>query len=382
MLDSLQKAFRYEIRSITHSWYKILLISFLPLFVFWFITSVFQHGVLRDLPLTVVDNDHSKLSELLLRNIEASPTIHIVSHATDIKEALYFIKKNAVYGVVIIPSHFEKDIFLQKKPQVTAMLNTQYILIGKILTSALNTVSTQSAAQIEFFKHLYEAQDIHTSLSSIIPIDIQITPFFNTYKNYYYFLVSALLPAIWQIFIVIAMLVSIGTLFKSKQTAYLFDTSGNTTATLIGMMLPYTLSFTLMGIGFVLYLFSHWVFQGSLSVLILGIFLTTVAYQIIALLLFSTVFDYARSLSLGAVYTAPAFAFLGITFPIYNMNGFALFWRDILPVSHYTQLQISQANYGINVWHELGTLGVLLSFWLLFIPVVWRFKHKLKGLRA
>jgi ABC-2 type transport system permease protein len=81
---------------------------------------------------------------------------------------------------------------------------------------------------------------------------------------------------------------------------------------------------------------------------------------------------------LGAVYTAPAFAFLGITFPIYNMNDFALFWRDLLPVSHYIQLQLSQANYGANIFMELDTLWTLLLFWLLFIPIIFLFKKRLK----
>ena len=83
-------------------------------------------------------------------------------------------------------------------------------------------------------------------------------------------------------------------------------------------------------------------------------------------------------MSLGAVYTAPAFAFLGITFPIYNMNGFALFWRDMLPISTYTQLQLSQANYGLSIWAEGDKLLTLLTFWLLFIPVLFLFKRRLK----
>jgi ABC-2 type transport system permease protein len=115
-----------------------------------------------------------------------------------------------------------------------------------------------------------------------------------------------------------------------------------------------------------------------MSLLIFGMFLTVVAYQSIALLFFVTGFDYARSLSLGAVYTAPAFAFLGVTFPIYNMNGFALFWRDLLPVSHYMQLQISQANYGANIFLETDILWTLFSFWIVFIPVILLFKKRLK----
>ena len=257
------------------------------------------------------------------------------------------------------------------------MLNTQYILIGKILTSALTSTIMTSSAQVEYVKNLVDIQIPNATINSIAPIGMQVTPFFNMHQNYFYFLVSALLPAIWQIFIVIATLVSVGIMFKEKKEIRFFKNSNYMAAKLVGLLLPYTIAYMALGTGYLFYLYSMWEFQGSMTILLLGMFLTVVAYQVIALILFVTGFDYARSLSLGAVYTAPAFAFLGITFPIYNMNDFALFWRDILPVSHYMQLQLSQANYGANIFLEVDKLLILCAFWLLFIPVVLIFKKRM-----
>jgi ABC-2 type transport system permease protein len=64
------------------------------------------------------------------------------------------------------------------------------------------------------------------------------------------------------------------------------------------------------------------------------------------------------------------------------MNGFALFWRDLLPISHYTQLQLSQANYGLNIWSEGDKLLTILAFFLLFIPVLILFKKRLRKVFA
>jgi ABC-2 type transport system permease protein len=146
------------------------------------------------------------------------------------------------------------------------------------------------------------------------------------------------------------------------------------------MLLPYTAAYMLLGVLYLFYIYGTlgWIFQGSFGVMIFGMFLTTVAYQGIALLFFVTGFDYARSLSLGAVYTAPAFAFLGVTFPVYSMNSFALFWRDMLPVAHLVELQISQANYGADIFLEVNKLLTLLAFWIVFIPVFIRFRTRLK----
>ncbi len=378
MLNALQKAFFYELKSIKNSWYKLFLITVLPLLSFILIIAIFRTGVVRNLPLAVVDLDRSKLSRLVLSSIEASATMQIAFMPNSAKEAIALAKESKVYGVIIIPANFSKDILLQKHPKVTAMINTQYILIGKILTSALTSTILYDSAALEYIKNLTDIQNPNSAMHAAVPIGMQVTPFFNRYQNYFYFLVSALLPAIWQIFIVIATLVSIGVIFKYKREEQFFRDTSYIGMKLIGLMLPYTLAFMILGMLYLFYLYSMWEFQGSFAILIFGMFLTVVGYQVIALFLFTLGFDYARSLSLGAVYTAPAFAFLGVTFPIYNMNEFALFWRDLLPVSHYMQLQLSQANYGANVFLEIDKLWTLSAFWILFVPVIFLFKQRLK----
>jgi len=377
MFQALNDAFLRELQEIKSSYYKLFLVSIFPLFSFFLVIAIFYQGVAFELPIAVVDNDKSELSKKLLFNIDASSTLKIVRETSSTKDAIGLVKSSKVYGVIVIPSHFERDVLVRVQSKVTAMLNTQYILIGKIITAALMESVAHSAGEVEFVQNLVSTQNSSLAMHTISPIGLQLTPFFNTYKNYFLFLISALLPAIWQIFIVVATIVSFGTLFKSGKEKEFFAHS-YITAKIIGKLLPYTFIYAFMGALFLFYIYGTlgWSFEGSFSVTLFGMFLTVVAYQVIALFFFATGFDYARALSLGAVYTAPAFAFLGVTFPIYNMNPLALFWRDLLPVSHYIALQISQANYGANVFLEIDKLLILSAFCLLFIPVVMRFKSR------
>jgi len=377
MFNDFSKSFFYELSSIGNSWYKLSLITVLPIVSFVLIIAIFYEGVVRDMPMAVLDKDKSRLSRMLLTNIDASSTIKLSNVSYSTKDAMSLVQSGKVYGIIIIPKNFSKDTLLQKQPHVTVMLNTQYILIGKILTSALTSTIVYSSAQVEYVKSLLNTQNPHSSMNSISPIGMQITPFFNTYQSYFYFLVSALIPAIWQIFIVIATLVSIGVMFKYKKEMEFFRDKSNISLKLLGLMFPYTIAYSLLGLIYLLYIYTMWEFQGSFIILVFGMILTVVAYQIIALVLFVTGFDYARSLSLGAVYTAPAFAFLGVTFPVYNMNSFAIFWRDMLPVSHYIELQISQANYGADIFMEIDKLLTIFAFWFLLIPVLYMFKKRL-----
>jgi len=379
MFKALNDAFIGELVNIKNSYYKLLLVTLLPLGSFALIIAIFYKGVAFSLPIAVVDKDKSELSRDVLFNINASPTLSIEYKLESVQEALSLVQSSQAYAVVIIPKNFYKDALLEKNPQLTLLLNTQYILIGKIIKAALLSSVAGAVGEFEYMKNLLSTQNSLESLYLVEPIKMQITPFFNTYKNYFYFLVSALLPSIWQIFIVIATVVSFGSLFKEKKEREFFH-SKYIEMQIIGKMLPYTLAYMVLGIGFLFYLYGTlpWHFEGSFAVMIFGMFLTLLAYQGVALFLFSTGFDYARSLSLGAVYTAPAFAFLGVTFPVSDMNSFALFWRDLLPVSYYMELQISQANYGADIFLELSKLSSLSLFLLLFIPVFIRFRMRLQ----
>ena len=214
MISALNEAFHYELKSIKNSWYKLFLISIFPLLAFVLISAIFRSGVVHELPIAVVDNDRSELSRMVVTNIEASSTMKIAYMPNSAKEAIDLVKSTKAYAVIVIPNNFAKDTLLQKHPSVTAMLNTQYILVGKIIMAALTSTLLQSSGEVEYVKNLVDMQNPEAALHAISPIGIQITPFFNMHQNYFYFLVSALLPAIWQICIVLAMAVSIGVMFK------------------------------------------------------------------------------------------------------------------------------------------------------------------------
>ena len=351
-MNDFFQSFRKEISIIMSSNYKIILLFIAPFITFTLIVAIFYKGVLEELPVVVVDNDHSKISRELINKLGDTKTLEIAYKVNDTHQAISLLQSTQAYAAVIIPYNFQRDIYTKRSPQVSVMLNTQYILVGKIIKSTLSSLMGKN------------------------PISLQVTPFFNLYQNYFLFLVSALIPAIWQILIVIVMLVSFGEVIKRGEEKEVF--AEHMVAKILGKAAPYTLYFTCVGALYLFYIYGTlgWEFQGSFGVTLLGMLCTVIAYQIIALFFLVVGFDYARALSLGAAYTAPAFAFLGVTFPAQSMNDFALFWKSMLPISHYVALQISQANYGADVVMEIPKLLHIMAFWILGIVVYWRFKRR------
>ena len=376
---SFSKAFFDELGAIKSSTYLFGLLTWIPLLVYVLIISIFHQGLLREMPIAVVDNDKSELSRRVSFMLDASSSLHVNHKTQTLLEASSLLRQSKVYGIIVIPPYFERNIYLKSQPKIEVMLNSQYILIGKSLNAAINTSLQTLAAQIDVAKNLAHTERFESAISSAIPIGLQVTPFFNTSQSYFPFLVSAIISAIWQVFIVIATIASIGMVFKRKEEEKLFE-DGDITATLLGKSFPYTIVFLLQGMLFLLYMYVYlpFGFEGSFAVTIFAMLLSVIAYQGIGLFLFVVGFDYARALSLGAVYTAPAFAFLGITFPKSDMPSFAQFWNDMLPIAHYMKLQIAQANYGASVIEMIPLLASIALFFLVWPLVIFRFKKHLE----
>ena len=118
--------------------------------------------------------------------------------------------------------------------------------------------------------------------------------------------------------------------------------------------------------GCFFYRFLGWQIRGSWAILAAGVVLTAIATAVMAVFLYALVDDLPRSLSLAAAYTAPSFAFLGVTFPATDMPVPALLWRSLIPVCHYIDIQISQMSRAAPLDAVSPHLAALLFFLALF----------------
>ena len=375
-------AARLELKAIRESWYMLSFLSWIPLVGFGLIVAIFVSGVPRELPIGVVDKDYSRFSRMQLSAIESSATLHINAYYDSVYEASAALREGSIYAIVIIPEHFEKKIRQGMQPAISIMLNTQFILMSKVLKSAFSSVLLKSAATLDFVQTLAEDQRPEMAKSAVAPIQIQITPFFNTYNNYFLFLVSAMLPAFWSILVMLTMVIGIGEMFKKgREKVWLESAEDSLSAAMLGKMLPYTVIQFIWGFIIVYFVYGvmPWPFAGSWLILAAGLFLTVVVYQLLAYAFYAIKYEYDAALSFTAVFTAPAFAAMGITFPLMNMEGVAVAWHDLLPISHYMHIQISQANYGAPLASVGTTFGALALFLLLTPLVYWRYKSSAKG---
>ncbi len=87
--------------------YLFCMVIFPIVVVILFFTSLMTEGVPTDMPVGIVDHDHSATSRQLVHKLDAFQTTKVVSHYENIAEARQAIQKNEIYAFLVIPKGTE-----------------------------------------------------------------------------------------------------------------------------------------------------------------------------------------------------------------------------------------------------------------------------------
>lgn len=351
------------------------LLGWLPLALFLMVWAVFSAGTGRDLPIGVVDLDHSALSRNLVRYYNASPTLETRAF-NSMEEASAALNHAATYATVIIPADFEKATLRGENPDVTTFYNSQYILIGKLVNSAITQSQSTFAAMVEAKgKMLHGTTIASQAAGQSVPVRFQLVPLFNNGTNYAQFLVSAIIPALWQIVIVASGMLSMA--LTDKRIGLENHFRQGLLASLGAKVIALTIPLWLLGVVFAtaMHFGLGWPMNGSWTLLFAGQGLMVLAGLAVGMLLYIGTRHPARAMSLVAGFTAPAFAFMGVSFPASEMPFLAQCWRAMLPVSHYITVQIGQFNYGATLAQMQSALFALAAFSVAWLLVILKLKR-------
>ncbi len=349
----------------------ILMLIVLPLLsfsVFWF---MFAEGVPKNLPIAVLDQDRSSLSRQMIRMVDSTSSIAIKHRVTSLEEGKQLILSGNSYALVMIPKNLEKDVLRGLSPSIVNFYNNEYLLAGSIISRDINSVVTTLSKSFNVSFRLKKGEMTATALNNIEPVRIVSHTLFNPYLNYFYFLAGTLQPTLLQIFIIAMTIFALGSELKEGTAASLLEASNqNIVFALLGKLLPYTLVYILLGIFMNVFLFT--VFKvpvaGSPGLILLSTIIFVLAYQAVGLFILALTANLRMSLSMAGFYSAPAFAFVGVTFPLVGMPFLAKVWSYLLPLTYYIKIFIDQSMKGAPIKVSLPQLAIMSCF-LIFIPL-------------
>ena len=343
----------------------ILMTLILPLLSFGILWAIFHEGVPRDLPIAVYDADNSAMSRRLARMIDATPSIQVFCKVPDINAGKKLILSGKCYGLIVIPKNMEQDVFSGRAPHVVGYYNNQLMLPGSIISRDMRYAVGTLSAGLNMRLRQKKGEMTMAAKAHLEPIHVESHTLFNPYMNYMYFLLNTLLPTMLQIFVITVTVYALGIELKEGTAKnWLQSSGGSTFKAITGKLLPYSMVFFLLGlfINTFLYRYLGVPLKGSVWFIMIATFFFILAYQSVGLLLVTATANLRLATSFAVFYSAPAFAFVGITFPIMAMPLLGKIWSGILPLTYYLKIVIDQSMRGAPIIVSFPSLMVLVVF--------------------
>lgn len=362
-----------ELRWILRRRMVVFMTIIFPLLIFYALTGVFGTGLPVDLPVAVIDNDHSALSRHILRMVDATPDVKITDQVEDIANGRNLILQGRVYAVILIPLNLERDVKAGRRPEVVFFYNNQFMTIGSIVSRAINTALSTAAAEISVSALTRNGILPALALAAATPIPVQQSALFNPTLNYIYFLLASFIPTILQIFICATSAYSVGLdRYRTVGLGTLHRLGGTLGTALLGKTLPYTAVFFLTLTSADLYLFGRLgaPFNGNLLCLAISSAMFIISYQLLGILFALLAKDLAQALGIAGLYTAPSFGFVGISFPKAAMGWFAKAWGAQLPLNWYMEVRLDQTLRGASLHSSAKPLSIQLIIVMVLLVLV------------
>lgn len=352
---------RREWRWLLHDRVALTLIFGVPLFAFVVLSAAFSHPVMRGLGVVVVDEDRSEFSRAFVEQVASSPNLAIVDRTGDLASAARAIRSGDAIAAVYIPANFERDLKAERRPQVVAFYNQQFLTAAGVASSSLSdSLSAATKTAME------GAAPKPVRIGSLVPETIALV---NPGRNYAQFLLRTLLPMVIHIVIALAGGYSVGSEFRRRSMrAWLKCAGGNPNVALAGKLAPLFAIFFLIMLSVPLILEGIFgiAFRGDVAMVVAAGSLLVIGYLALGALLQLLLRDLATGLGLTGLIVSPAFGFAGVGFPILAMNAFATAWGAILPVRWYMAVLLGQAARGLPLQDSARPFAALAGLAALF----------------
>lgn len=356
---------RRELTRLAHQPMYFVLMLVLPVVSFAFFALLFNKGVARDIPIAILDQDHTSLSRKVTQMIDDTATALVAYEVQDMAEGERLVREGKIMAVVLVPPFFEKNILSNSQTRVEAYVSGTNITVNGLLSKDIQTAVTTFAAGIQIQLLTKQGLTERQAMAQLMPVRFNKHVLFNPYINYGYYLSPSFMPMMLLIFVVMATIFAIGTELKYGTAREWIDTAdGSVGAALLGKVLPVTVFMFLMSLAMFIIIFKvvGVPLNGSLTVILVSTLLFIMSYQAIAVFIISLLANLRLSLSIGGGYSVLAFTFSGLTFPIMAMWPAMRYLSRMFPFTYYTDIFVDQMLRGAPVIYSLPDMGYMALF--------------------
>ncbi|MCA0930920.1 ABC transporter permease [Lutimonas saemankumensis] len=353
-----------------------------PIFYAFFVGSIYKDKDVSDIPVAMVDLDHSSLSKKIGELVDSNQKIKVMGSYSNMEEALFLFNGLQVQGILIIPREFEKKTMNLEGSTVELILNNTKFLTSNDINKGVQQVMLTVAGGVRLNYLISSRIPTEMALEQAQPIMPVIKSVFNATNNYGDYLLPILLVLIIQQTLIIGFgqsvlheLVHYKTLSDSKINFFGFM------KIMLAKSSYYVVLYASLFFLFykVIFPYYHLDFKGSEFLhfsMSLAFILSVMVYTIFLSTFFKTAIGWTEIMAFS---TYPLFLVSGYSWPIEAMPKVLQIFANLLPSTPYftmfNKLSMQGASL-INIKSEMAQLLFLLLFGYLSLYLRFRYIYK------
>ena len=352
----------------------------LPLFLLFFMATIFGDGQMRHLPIGIVDGDNTSTSRSIVRTIAAVPTFDVVAHYADDAAARAAVQRREVYGYLTIPPRFEEAMISGADATLCYYYHYALLAVGGEVMSAFET----ALIPVRMAPIVGEAimlGDTETNVETfLLPMTSDDHALYNPSLDYAEYLAVPIFYIMFQILVLLVTLYAVGSERKfATGSSWLASANGNILCAIVGKLLPYTLIFSLESLlaGVAFFHWEHIPFAGHMGLFALTSVLFIIATQAVAVILYALFPVLSLVISVVSMVGSLGATLSGLTFPLSAMSPVVQYTAQLFPVRHFTEAMQCMVYFDGGFSACWPQLAVLCLFPLVAVMLLPRLNHVL-----
>ncbi|MFS8123318.1 ABC transporter permease [Rhizobium sp. BR 250] len=186
--------------------FAVLVLAIIVYAIFY--PQPYRAEALRDVPIAFVDLDGTDLSRQFARRLDASADVAIAAVLPDQVTAEREIYAREIYGILVIPKYFERDLLHGRSAPLAIYADASYFLIYSRITGAVNALAKAVGAEVETGRLITAQVDPTLAEAAPGPMPATTIPLFNPQGGY----ATYILPAAFVLILQQTLLIGTGLL--------------------------------------------------------------------------------------------------------------------------------------------------------------------------
>lgn len=376
--NRLAVIFRRELHIFAHRPLYLFTMIVAPVLCAVFFTTLMSAGLPTKLPAGLVDEDDTHVTHTLTRILDSMEETDLVARYPSFSEARHAMQRGEIYGFLYIPAGLTEVAIDNRQPRLSFYTNDCYFVAGSLLMKDLRYACELLGIALTRETLSGKGLTPQQSLGILQAVGTEMHPLNNPYLNYSVYLNNTILPGILLLLVMLSTTYTIGLEWKCGTQRELYALSGySSTVALVGKLLPQTALFSLLMVGYDVWLYKILLFpclSGIGPMMLLGV-VSVLAAQAFGVFFFGVFVGQMRlCMSLCTLWGVLSISLSGFTFPVPAMGPVLQVVTRLFPLRHYFLIYTNLALNGYSVLYAWTSVAALLGFLLMPCTVLWRYR--------